>query len=172
MRYVVLVLFAIVSTILSGSVFSGLNLAGIQVDIVLLIVLALALVDKSGAAIIFAAGTGLFMDIMYSTVLGVYALSYTVAAAIVFLAFRNKEKFNVLILLLVGAAGYVIKETVMALIVYVLGARFDFLSILVRYTLPTAALTGGLLIVAYLLFARLYKNGWMRPAVAYRPEDF
>ena len=55
MRYVVLVLFAIVSTILSGSVFSGLNLAGIQVDIVLLIVLALALVDKSGAAIIFAA---------------------------------------------------------------------------------------------------------------------
>ena len=65
-----------------------------------------------------------------------------------------------------------IKETVMALIVYVLGARFDFLSILVRYTLPTAALTGGLLIVAYLLFARLYKNGWMRPAVAYRPEDF
>ena len=134
MRYVVLVLFAIVSTILSGSVFSGLNLAGIQVDIVLLIVLALALVDKSGAAIIFAAGTGLFMDIMYSTVLGVYALSYTVAAAIVFLAFRNKEKFNVLILFLVGAAGYVIKETVMALIVYVLGARFDFLSILVRYT--------------------------------------
>ncbi len=172
MRYIILVLFAIFGTLLSGSVFSGLNIAGIQVDIVLLLVLSLALVDKSGAPIIFAACTGIFMDIMYSTVLGIYALSYAAAAAVVFLVMHSREKFNVLILFLVGAAGYLIKETVMAVIVSILGARFEFLPILARYTLPTAALTGGLMIIAYLLMARLYKNAWMRPHAAYRPQDF
>lgn len=163
MRYFVLVCFSVLSTLCAGSVFSGLNIAGVQVDVVLLIMLALALVDKTSAPIVYAAATGLFMDIMYSTVLGVYALSYTLAVTVVYVIIRKREKFNIWQIFLIGALGYLIKETVMAFLVYLLGARFSFSAIFMRYMLPTAALTGILLIPAYLIMSRIYRIGWMRP---------
>ena len=171
MRYVVLVIMSVVGTILSGSVFSGLNIAGIQVDIVLLLILALSLAEKDAMPVIFAAATGLLMDLVYSDTLGMFALSYTAAAVAALLTVRKIEKINLPSLFAAGFSGYVIKELTMALIVFAQGARFDLGAILLRYTLPAAALNGGLLIVAYWLVMKLYRNAWMRPRIP-RAEDF
>ncbi|MEG0257434.1 MAG: rod shape-determining protein MreD [Christensenella sp.] len=172
MRYVVLVAMSILGTILSGSVFSNINLWGLQIDIVLIMILALVLTEKTAMPVIFAAVTGLLMDITYSTVLGMYAVSYTVAAAVAFMVLRKTEKQTILHLFFVGVGGYIIKESVMAFIVFAQGARnFDFFAILARYILPSAALCGGLLILAYFLISRLYKNAWMRPRTSGRYMD-
>ena len=170
MRYVVFVLLGVLSTILSGTVFStSFDLAGlgIQVDIVLLIVLALVLVEKSITPIIFAAAAGLLMDMMFSTTLGMYALSYTIAAAVASIAAHSMEKFNSLHIFIVGAGGYMIKELVMALIVFAQGARqFDLGAIFLRDMLPSAAFSGALLLLVYLLVSLLYRNTWMRPRMS------
>ena len=72
MRYVVFILMGVIGTILSGTVFSAsFDLAGlgIQIDLVLLLVLALVLVEKNLTPIIFAAAAGLLMDMMFSIML-------------------------------------------------------------------------------------------------------
>ncbi|MDL2236940.1 rod shape-determining protein MreD [Christensenellaceae bacterium OttesenSCG-928-K19] len=172
MRYVVFVLLGVFGVILSGSFTTGIAIAGIQVDLLLLIIVSIALLDKTSAPIIFAAAAGLFMDIMYSPVLGVYAISYSVAAALVTLVFRNTARFNFLMLLASGAGAYLVKELVMAATVYILGSRFSLLGMLVRYILPAAVLNGVLLLIAYLIFSKLYQTSWMKPKVRRVGDDF
>lgn len=176
MRYVVLVVMSVFGTILSGTVFSTANIGGlgIQVDIVLLMVLSLVLVEKSAMPVIFAAVTGLLMDMTYSTVLGMYAVSYAAAAAVGLLVLRKMKKFNPLHLFGIGVVGYIFKELMMAFIVFAQGARnFDMGPIMLRGVLPSAAVNGALLLVAYLLISRLYRNAWMRPrALAHHMDEF
>ena len=170
MRYVVFILMGVIGTILSGTVFSAsFDLAGrgIEIDLVLLLVLALVLVEKNLTPIIFAAAAGLLMDMMFSTTLGMYALSYTVAAAAASIVAHRMEKFNSLHIFLIGVGGYVVKELVMALIVFAQGARqFDLGAIFLRDMLPSAAFCGGLLLLANLLVSLLYRKAWMRPRVS------
>lgn len=167
---------SVLGTILSGTLFSTFNVGelGIQIDIVLLMVLSLVLVEKSAMPVVFAAVTGLLMDMTYSTQLGMYALSYAVAAAVGLFVFRKMEKFNLLHLFAIGAVGYMLKEFMMALIVFAQGARnFDLGLIMARAMLPSAAVNGALLLVAYLLISRLYRNAWMRPrASAHHMDEF
>lgn len=80
MRYIVFILIGAVSVILSGSIFGIAQIAGIAPDIILICTAAIILMERSVFPIIFAAVWGLVYDIMYSTVLGVNAFSYTVAA--------------------------------------------------------------------------------------------
>lgn len=163
MRYVVLVLLGIFSVLLNGSLFSNITVMGIQVDLLLLVILAIALSEKSAMPVIFAAAAGLLMDIMYSTMLGVYALSYTVVACAALMLFANFKRMNVLTVFLTGFGGYLMKETILAVIVYILGSRFGVVQMYVRYILPGALLAGGLLIAAYWLISKLMQLGWMRP---------
>lgn len=163
MRYVVLVAMSLLGTLFSGSVFSVFTINGIQIDIVFLLVMSLVLVEKSAMPVVFAAVTGLLMDIMYARELGIYALSYAIAAAVGSILLRKVEKFNFLHLFAIGAVGYIFKEVVTAFIVFVQGARFNFPLLFGVEILPAAAVNGALLLVAYLLIARLYRNAWMRP---------
>lgn len=176
MRYVVLVAMSVLGTILSGTLFGTIELwgLGLQIDIVFLIVMSLVLVEKSVMPIVFAAVTGLLMDMTYSTQLGMYALSYTAAAAVGLFVFRKMEKFNLLHLFTIGAVGYIFKELMMAFIVFSQGARdINLGMIMVKGILPSAALNGALLLVAYLLVSRLYRNAWMRPrAAAHYLDEF
>lgn len=171
MRYVVLVLMGVFSALLSGTAFcTSFELAGvgIQIDLVLLFALALVFLEKNSITpILFAALTGLLLDILFSTTLGMYALSYTVAAAAASFAVHKLEKINFLHIFVIGVGGYIVKELMMALIVFAQGARqFDMGTILLRDTLPSAAANGVLLLLVYLLISILYQNAWMRPRVA------
>lgn len=164
---------SVFSVVLSGSFVTGLNIAGIQVDLVLLIVVSLAIIEKTSMPIVWGALTGLFMDILFSTVLGVYALSYTLVAAAAFFTFRKATHFNFLFLFAAGSASYLLKEIIMAVIVYALGAQqFDFPSMLIRYVLPAALLSGGLIFPAYWILSRLMKCNFMKPHKPYLADEF
>ncbi len=173
MRYVVLTIMGVFGVILSGSLLRDISIAGIplQVDLVLLMALSFAVVEKSSMPIIFAAVSGLLMDMMYSTVWGTYALCYTVVTALIVLFFRKAGRFNVLYLFVVGAGGYIVKELMTALLVFIQSARFSMPVMLVYNILPSAILTGGLMFAAYWLISRLMKNSWMRPRTTYRFDD-
>ena len=172
MRYIVLILLSIGGAVLSGAVGADPGIMGLQIDIALLIILSAALLEKTSMPILFAAVTGLLMDILFSTLLGVYAISYTVAAVVMLYAFRNRARINVLMILAAGAGGYLIKELVMALIVYALGVRFSLLPMMARYILPAAALNAALLLVAYLLLSRVFQSRWMKPRQKHAADDF
>lgn len=172
MRYVMLALLGVVSVVLQGSFVAGLNIAGIQVDIVLLIIVALALAEKTSMPVIFAALTGFFTDLLYTTYLGPYAISYTLVAIAVLMVFKNRERVNPFLAFLAGGGGYLLKEIVMGMLIYALGARFSFMSMLARYILPAALLAGGLEIVAYLLVAALMNRSWMKPRALHKYNDF
>ncbi len=170
MRVVIFILLGSVSVILSGSLTSGLNIAGIQVDLLLLICVSLALLERDSVPVIFAAATGLMMDIMFSDVLGVYAICYTAVVALVLAIVRRTDRLKVAYLFVVGALGYIIKELILALVVYLLGARFDMIYMVVRYILPAAALNGALLFIVYWLLWMLYRKSWMRRKSEYEDD--
>ncbi len=171
MRYIVLAIMGAMGAVLSGSFVTGLNIAGIHVDIVLLMVVAVALVDKTSMPIIFAAATGLFMDILYSTVLGMYGLSYTLVAALVVILFRKVARFNLLSLFLAGAGGYLLKEIITGVLVYILGGRFNMVSMMLRYVLPETLLNGALLLAVYWLVSRLFAQSFMKPRRTHGLDD-
>ncbi|WP_082903269.1 rod shape-determining protein MreD [Christensenella timonensis] len=173
MRYVVLTIMGVFGVLLSGSLLRDISVADIplQIDLILLMALSFAVAEKSSMPIIFAAASGLLMDIMYSTIWGTYALCYTVTTALVVMFFRKAGRFNVLYLFVVGAGGYIIKELLMALLVFIQSARFSMPVMLVYNILPSAILTGGLMFIAYWLISRLMKLGWMRPRAAYHFDD-
>lgn len=162
MRYVVLALMGILSVLISGTVFSAMNIGGLQIDLLLLVVVSVALIEKSSMPIILAAGSGLFMDILFSTTLGVYALSYTAVAAVVVFATKKARRQNPLIIFAAGAGGYLAKEIITGLVMYILGARFDFGMMLYRYILPSMLINGALVFVFYLLFEKLFKQNFMK----------
>ncbi|MEA4853443.1 MAG: rod shape-determining protein MreD [Christensenella sp.] len=174
MRYIILVIMSILSVLISGSVTSGLTIMGIQVDLVLLIALSFALAEKGAMPIIWAAATGLFMDALYSMSLGPYALSYAIATAAAVFILSRFEKINILILFLVGAGGFLIKELVLAGVSLGQGANIDgsIFAIFARETLPGMLLNGALLFVAYWLIGKLMKREWMRPRPSYNLDEF
>ncbi len=171
MRYVVLALLGMLGVLLAGSIAAGVSIAGVSVDILLLMVTCVALLDKTSAPVLFAAGAGLCMDILYSTSLGVYALPYAATAALVMFLSRNIKRFNILVVFASGAGGYLLKELLMIAIVYVLGARFSVTRMVVREILPAAAVAGGLNLLAYMVFSRLYQLSWMRPRAKHAGDD-
>jgi len=171
MRYLILILLGIFGVIMNGSLLAGVTVMGLQIDVLLLIILALVLSEKTSMPILFAAASGLFMDIMYSTAFGFYAISYTVVAGLAVTVFMKFKRISIITVFLVGGCGYILKETVSAIIIYIMGQRFGITHMYLRYILPGALLTGVLLISAYWLISKLMKLSWMRPRLRHSSDD-
>ncbi len=172
MRVVVLVLIGIISSILSGTVLKGNYMVGLQADIILIIALSLSLIEKDTTGIIFGAGAGLLTDIMFGTVIGLNAISITIVTALCYAFFRNRQRLNLLFLAIIGMGGYILKELIVALIVYMMGGRFDIVFMMYRYILFSALLSGILMYLLYGLLTLLYKNSWMKKKQTHLFDDF
>lgn len=163
MRTVVLAAIGILASILAGSWAQILEIAGIQVDIILLIMVSFALADRTVMPVVFAACTGLFLDILYSTVIGCTALAYTLAAAAIYFAAQRAERINLLMVLSAGAAAYVLKNIVIAVVLRTLDVPVpDLPTLFIRYILPGAGMTALFMIPAYWLLSKLLRQRFMR----------
>ncbi len=169
MRYLVFCLLGLLGVVVSGS--TAYLMGPIYVDIALLLVMAVALVEKPVTPVVFAAATGLFMDIMYSSNIGMHALSYTVVALIAQMLFGNMKKQNVLTVFLVGMGGFILNDVITGIFAYVQGVRTDFLEMALRSILPSAILSGALLIIVYFLINKLLAQGWMKRK-SHHGDDF
>lgn len=165
MRYIVLALLAIFSVILNGSLLSSLPFFGIQADIIILAVLSLALAERSAMPVIFALAAGLLADILYSPVIGFFALSYTLTAGIVCAVLSNFERINLLTVIVTGAAGELLCEIICTVEAYMLGARFSTSALFKGHLLPQAAFTAAALLAAYWLISKMMRPAYMKPKI-------
>ncbi len=163
MRIILFVLLGVLGVVISGSVFSFANIAGIAPDLLLLIALSVVFLEKTPAGIIFAAGSGLLYDVMFSYYIGINALSYVLAVSLAYAVLRNMTKVRPIVLAGVGFGAYIVREAVMAAVVAAAGYDFNFLYMLARYILPGALMTAVLMIPAYYLMRILYLKNWMTP---------
>jgi len=172
MRYVVLAALGVLGVILNGSFFSALPTGGLQVDVALALSIALALRDKSSAPIIFAAASGLLLDLLYSPVLGVGAMSFTIVTALTMFLSRDKKKRNPLWVFAYGAGGYALKGVATILILAAMGFRLQFGQLFAGSVLPSAVLAGLVTYLPWMLFGALYKKNWMRPDPSHGMDKF
>jgi rod shape-determining protein MreD len=156
-------LLGVLGVVLSGSVFSVANIAGIAPNLLLLIALCVVFLEKTPAGIIFAAGSGLLYDIMFSYYIGINALSCVLAVSIAYAILRKMTKVRPVFLAGVGFGAYIVQETVTAAVVAAAGYDFNFFYMLARYILPGALLNAALMIPAYYLMRLLYLRNWMTP---------
>ncbi len=163
MRIILFALLGAAGIVLTGSVFSVANIAGIAPDILLLIALSVVFLEPTPAGILFAGISGIVYDIMFSYYIGINALSYVVAVAIAYAVLRNMKKTKPFYLAGVGFGAYIVRELVMAAAVSAIGYQYNFLYMLVRYILPGALMTAVLMIPAYYLIRILYVKNWITP---------
>lgn len=165
MRYIVFAVIGAVSVILSGSVFSVAQIAGIAPDILILTIAGIVLLEKSTFPVIYAAIWGIVYDILYSTVLGMNAFAYAMAAVVLLFALRKFSRINPIMIAGAGFIAYFVKEIVLGICVVAQGADPYMAYMFIRYILPGSAICAALMFPAYLLMNKLYSNSWMRPSV-------
>lgn len=162
MRIVVLAVLGLGTALFAGSWAQVLQIAGIPVDIVLLVVVAIALIDTSTTPVVFAAYVGILVDAAYSTVVGCGALACTATAAVIFFIAQKADRINLLMVLLAGGGAYLLKNAVMAIIIYAKGIEALSFQILIRSILPGAGISAALIIPTYWLMSRLMHARFMR----------
>jgi rod shape-determining protein MreD len=163
LRIILFVLLGVLSIVLTGSVFSFANIAGIAPDLLLLVALSVVFLEKTPAGILFVGIGGIVYDIMFSYYIGINALSYVLAVSIAYAVLRKMTRVRPLILAGVGFGGYVVRELVMAATVAAVGYQYSFFYMLVRYILPGALMAAVLMLPVYYLIRILYTRNWMTP---------
>lgn len=165
MRYIILGLLAVFSVILNGSLLSTLPFWGIQADIIILAALALSLAERTSMPVIFALIAGLLADILYSPVIGFFALGYTITAGVACTVLSRFERINILTVLIAGAAGGFLFELICTAEAYLLGARFSVRTLFAEHILPQTIFTAIALLAAYQLISRMMRPAYMKPKI-------
>ena len=163
MRYVFFAAVALVNLIFTGTVFPNINIAGIYPDIIMCTIVSISLIEKSMAGAMVGLACGLVLDLLFSGTIGLYALPYFVAGAVVFFIskkLRYMDRFLIPISFVLG--GYFLKEIISTLLVYMLGVEFSFSHMFVRFMLPQAFETAILMILIHLLFIKFYRSSSMK----------
>lgn len=171
MRFLVLAALGFLGVLLSGSCAPLLEVAGIFIDPVLLIIVPLALLDRSGTPVILAAAMGFLLDLMYSAGMGMSMLCYTLTAALIYFLSRRADRLNFFMVFGAGIGAYLIKDVLMAGVVAAIGVHVNGLGQLFgRFVLPGALIEGILVLPAYWLFSKLMRCRFMRKRRIYADE--
>lgn len=171
MRALVLILLGFFGVVLSGSCAPLFEIAGIPIDLLLLLIVPLALLERSSMPILFAALTGFLVDAMYSLVIGISPLAYALTAAVIYFLNRRAARLNFFMVFGAGIGAALLKELITAAVVVTIGVEdIDFMHLAVRFLIPYALLTGILVLPAYWLFSRLMGCRFMRRRRIYADE--
>lgn len=164
MRALMLCAVAAVNLILSGAVFVNLNIAGIAPDILICSMASIALLEKNMVAAFLGGMCGIVLDIMFSGMIGAYAIPLFVTGAFLYFAGNHlRYTDNYLAPFFFAAGAYFLKELISALVVYMLGYSFSLPFMLARYILPEMLVTGVFMLPVHLIFRRLYHSPSLRP---------
>lgn len=171
MRLLVLAAIGFFGVVLAGSCAPLLEIAGIPIDLVLLLIVPLALLERSGTAVVFAAAAGFLQDLMYSTVMGMSSLCYTLVAALIYFLSLRSDRLNFLMVFGAGIGAYLLKNLLMAVVVSAIGVHgYNFMQLMVRSVLPGALIAGALGLPVYWLFSKLMRCRFMRKRRIYADE--
>jgi rod shape-determining protein MreD len=170
MRYIVLAAVAVVDLIFTGAVFPNINIVKLAPDIIICTMASIAILEKRMTGAVIGLVCGLLLDLLFSGVIGFYALPYLITGAMLYAAVRRFSYIDRFLLPMGIAAGaYLLREILSALLTYMLGSRFSLGHMLVRYTLPEMLLTAVFMALIHLLLSRIYRSPSVRPS---NPEEF
>lgn len=164
MRYLMLFAVAVINLILTGTVFVNLNIAGVSPDVLICTLSAIALLEKRMTGAVIGLVCGITLDIMFSGIIGLYAIPYfAVGAAAYFAAIRLQYVDNYLVPCCFAAIAFACKDLISAMLAYMLGTQIAFWHMMLRFTLPGMLLTGTFMLLVHMIFRRLYRSGSVRP---------
>lgn len=164
MRYLMLFAVTVINLILTGTVFVNINIAGVSPDVLICTISAIALLEKRMTGAVIGLVCGLVLDLMFSGAIGLYAIPYFAIGAFAYFASIHLQYIdNYLVPCCFAAIAYLCKDVISALLTYMLGTRIAFWHMMIRYTLPGMLLTGVFMLLAYVIFRRIYRTGSVRP---------
>lgn len=156
-RYAVLMVSFLIALFLDTAVLPKWNLFGMVPFVMLSLTLASEQVFSLQSAILIGAFGGLFEDLLCENMIGLTP-ALCLLAAVVYAKLPKNSDTKPWILGLYCLLLALVVEVLRALVAWVVGMRFDFLTALLYGALPRAMLTGLWAVCCMKLFAPLLKR--------------
>lgn len=170
MRYIVLSLTSLLCALLTGAVFTQVQIFGIQPDIILAVLIAMVLLEKTMTPVFYMVGGAVVLDVLFAPGVGFYSLPYLIAGLLVYLFSIRRDVSKWYIAAAAGGILWVVKDLCTILFSVLLGNSFDIGKNLLHSTLPGILVAALLTYLVYLGFSKLYMYNFLRP-VSIRSDD-
>ena len=150
-KAVIILIEIIIAYILQTSVFSGLRLADVVPDIMMILTASLAYIFGQKAGTMTGFISGMIMDCTYGSLIGLYALLYTVIGYIAGYANRVYDENDYTISYFVVGGAEFLFNLMYYVLFYFLKGDLDLGHFLVRYLFPRVIYTVLISIFMYRL---------------------
>lgn len=165
MRILIYAGILILSCALQTTVLAGIQLWGLQIDLLLPLVISIALINGWFTGGWFGLFGGLILDVTVGKYLGLYALCYMLVGVIAGLFAQRRVAYGVLLPAAMAVGGSLVKECMLLVIIRILGVRVGALHMLIRVVLPGALLCGVWMLGIHPLMRLLHRWRWMTKQV-------
>ncbi|MBR3842758.1 MAG: hypothetical protein IKM38_05770 [Christensenellaceae bacterium] len=164
MRYVMLILIALMNALIMCGVSAQFNIFGSEMDLLLVMMILMLMFEKKVTPVLCAAIGGLAMDSLFARGLGFYTLPYVITGMIFTLIISIREPKGIWMSCLFSAAAFLVKEIVSIILCILLGYQFDILHRIVSFSLPGIPLQAVLCFAVYFIYKWLYSFAFMQPS--------
>lgn len=172
MRYIIMILIALISAVITGGVSPQARIFGAEPDVLLAVMLAMELREKTVTPVIVFSVAAIFMDAFYAPAIGYYSFPYAAAGLLVYAVFAKKRINKFYGPAAICAAAWLFKDCLSAAVSFLMGNSFDFFHIFLTGTLPGMPVNAVIIFPVYLIMNALYKNGFMAPRSAGIKDEF
>ncbi len=161
LRYLILILSALISAICTGSISPVLTIFGVQPDILLIVMNCLLIMEKRATPVFVCGICALLLDFFYSNGFGYYSLPYVVVGIMLYLVLTKLNTDNFYVPVIVTGVTWLVKDLISALITFLQKNTFDFWYIFLRTTLPGILVNAILTIPFFFLYLWIYNFNFM-----------
>ena len=165
MRIAVICALTVINIILESTLFQYTRIYGIKPDFSIMIIVAYAIMRGSSYGTFIGLGTGLLIDMMYGSVIGINALSYMTTGYIIGQAHENVFKDSFIPSVIFNFIAVMLFQHGFMLISYfsnnIPSEGFSYLYMLMKAILPQALYNAVLGAVVYRYIYRLDETQFM-----------
>lgn len=172
MRYVVLVITALLGALITGGISPQLTILGTEPDLLLIFMLALMLRESTITPVLVCSVAAVFLDFFYAQAIGYYSFCYLLTGCIAFALTRNLRVPPIGVPSAVCGAAWLFKDLFMALLTFLLGNNFDFWYIFLHSTVVGIFVNALIMLPVYLIFHWLCGFNFMRPRSVSIEQEF
>ncbi len=164
MRAFVMCVSVALSFLIDTIIFTRIDLFGIRPDTLLILVVLFAILGGASRGVIAGVIGGLAVDVMLGVYVGLTPLLYLIVGVLAGLFYKRYYANNILLPAFVAGAGVILKEALTGLFLMLMGSRFNFALMMVRYVVPSALMSAGVSIPLFLLYRYLFARQTKRRA--------
>lgn len=158
MQYIVMILSIIIGFVLQTTVFPSIPTWGLRLDLLMMCAVVFAIYGGRYTGGVMGLISGLLIDILFSSAIGLRALPYMLMPMFASLLQRKYFTDNVIVPALAVFVAVVAKEAMLGLAAVIMRIQVPVPLVMVRHVLPSAALTA----LAAIPYAMRVKPMYMR----------